>query len=678
MTEAEDAEVANHSTKGFQFTRVDEETAEQIAEFLRLLEEGVWEKAFKGYADLRTATRGRLTPIGDQGRYLPVHRLMAERLESIPTPGRAAFRQYFDAYAAELLAGVENHAEPGSYEQFRLARELFDWFALTSSGPRAGELLGDLCYERGRYLEAAESWGRVLSLHPGSRPEASLQARRALALLRAGDQAGAERLYEGLTQRYGGLTDPAVRLGGQDVGVTRYLREQFARHHEAHAQRLAQGPATVRADHAPAALPQPGTEPGWVFTIVTPAVAKRMQATPANHWGYVNSMQSLIPPVAVDDQRVYGHWMGSVFALDLRSGKLLWQTLAFNLAAQAVRPRNEHHNNHDDYRIALTDDAVLVVDAAPSDRSGMYILTAYDKQTGRALWDTAGSLYERSVCGEPLLHDGQLYITTRPRNLASGRLLLHQLDPATGEVGWSIALGDMDLQQSPYAMVSPSIQPVLRATDRHVLVLTNNGGLLAVDAVAGEVSWAFKLESPAHLEDGENFIHARAPDQGTMPDTAPGGLLVRGTTIYFKESLSRRAYALDLDDQAARWTRRIDSLYAELAGASDDRLVLTANGVDLLGTDGEFTHALDANNIGMPSSNVLVGQDAVYLLTNGQVVRAAMKPPYARATFQSRHLHDNEGGRLYAADGLLICVSKTGLVAYPTPTQTVQTQDNTP
>lgn len=677
--EADPAEPSpNEAVKGFGFSQVPEETAEQIAQFQAHLDEGAWEKAFKGFSELRENTRGRLTRVAGSGRFVPVGRLVADRVEAMPAEGRETFRLYFDAYAAELLAQVEQHPQPGSYEQFRLARELFDWFALTSSGARAGELAGDLCFERGRYLEAAECWERALRLHPGSRPEAWVQARRALALMRAGQVDAAMSIREGLAQRYTPANEPTVRLGGQDLAVTRFLNDEFDQLRADPANRPATDAHAQHAAHAPIALPEEGTDPRWAFTIVSPAIAKRIANPQNNRRGYVDSLMVMTPPIALDERRVYGHWMGSVFALDLSTGKLQWQTLPFNLAVNTASERGSFHNNQNDYRIALTDDAVLVVDAAPSDRTGLFVLTAYDKQTGRILWDSTASLYDRSVCGQPLYHNGQVYLTTRPRNQGSGQLVLHELDAGTGQPQWSAQLGEMDLQQSPYALTGQSIQPVLHATDRHVMVLTNNGALVAVDCAAGEVSWGLELVAPAHLESDEPFIRARLPDQNTIPNTTPGGVVQIGQTLYLKESLSRRAYAIDLDTQAVRWTKQVDSLFAELGGEIDGRLVLISNGLELLNTDGKNNRTLDANNFGMPGANVLAGTDALYLLTNGQIVRASIKPPYEVQGFSNRYLFNNEGGRLYAAKGLIICVSKSGLVAYPTPTRSAAADNLNP
>ena len=669
------ADDAIDQVRGFRFTQVDEDTAKLIDEFLAKLDEEAWEEAFKEYASLRDATRGQLTPVGDTGRYLPVQGLMAQRLAGLSAEGRAAFRLYFDAYAAERLAEVENHPEPGSYEQFKLARELFDWFGLTASGPRAGELLADMCFERGRFLEAASCWERVLTLHPGSRPEPAIQARRALALLRAGEVQAAQQLREGLAQRYGSANEQVVQLGGRRVSVNAFLAEHFGPGNPGAGDADAALAQDRPPAYAPIALPQPGTAPQWAYHIVTPAVAKKAQGSDQrHHWSPISTIQGLIPPIVIDHERVYGHWMGSVFALDLKSGKMLWQSQPVNQAVE-IRARSQRggYGTRDDYRIAQTDQCVLVVDASPMAGFGVFVLTAYDKRTGRVLWDTGSTLYDRGVCGQPLVHDGAIYVTTRPRDAAAGQLMLHRLDPTTGEAGWGVALGELDLQQSPYSGLSQSIQPVLEATERHVLVLTNNGGLLAVDAGAGEVSWAFRLSPPAHLEVDEPFIHARVPDQATMPDTTPGGMVVRGRTLYLKESLSRELYAIDLHDQRVVWTKRVGSIYAELDGAIHDQLVLVSNGVDLRGMDGQSGRELETNNIGAPGSNALAGEDALYLLTNGQIVRASTKPPYAVTRFQHDRLYHNEGGRLYAASGLLICASKSGLVAYPTPTRTVST-----
>ncbi|MEM9019761.1 MAG: PQQ-binding-like beta-propeller repeat protein [Planctomycetota bacterium] len=655
--------------KGIRFHQVQEDTAEQLAGMLALLESGAWEKAFKQYNELRSQTEGRLTPVGGEGLYLPVRQLIAERVETMPAPGREAFRLYFDAYAAQLLAAVENHPQPGSYEQFRLAQELFDWFALTDSGPRAGELLADLCYERGRFARAAACWERVLKLHPNRRSEAAIQSRRFTALLRAGNLNEAKKLQDGLRQRYGGDNEPILQLGGERLALTRYLQQQMDQHQRGGDR----APANNNPpSHMPLALPERGSEPRWVCDIVTASLSKLVQNnSDRRNWNSIDAMIRFIPPVACDERCVYGLWMGSVFAVDLQTGKILWNTVNFSDAVLSINDRKRFYSDINAYRIALSSQCVLVVDAAPIDGGGAFTLTAYDKTTGAMRWDSAATLYDRTVCGEPLVHDNRVYLTTRPRNSASGELRLHCVDPNTGEADWSASLGDVDKLASPYSIISGSIQPVLHATDQEILVLTNHGGLVAVDRSAGEVTWAFELIAPAHLEADEPLVRARVPDRDSLSDASPGGLIQVGSTIYLKESMSRKAYAIDVDTLSLVWSRPIQSLYAELDGIIDDRLILIANNVELLGLDGESRRTLSTNNIGKPGSNALVGRDALYLLTNGRIVQVATQHPYATQVFREDDMYSNEGGRLIAAEGLLICVSRSGLVAYPAKTQAV-------
>lgn len=669
--------LAFESEVGFRFNRVDKDTEKLLKEFFEALDAGVWEKAYKGYDALREPTQDRLGPAGTDGRFEPVNHLIRQRIGQLPEQGRSAFRLYFDAMAAELLAKIEQHPYPGSAAQLRQAEELYSWFLLTSSGPRACDLLGDLYFEQGRFLEAADCWATLLAAHPGTRPELVMQSKRCLALWRAGESAAARAIAEGLTERFG---DQPIRLAGEQQTVKQYFSALLDPAGAA-AQANASAPVATEHRYLPTALPEPGTAPQWCFTILNDANAKRIELASSGRRNYIynNSLAGLIPPVATDDQRLYGHWMGSVFALDLRTGKVLWRTMPFPSAVESIGYRNRYNSNADDYRIALTQRHVLILDAVVTDRSGSFTLTAYDKQTGKPAWDAAEVLDDRSICGEPLVDGPSVYLTSRPRNATAGELHLHRLNAANGELIWSAPLGELDLRVSPYTALSQTIQPVLATHERLIFVLTNNGGLLAVEPVLGQVQWARKLDAPAHLRVEDPLVIARVPDEGSMPEARPGGLYIVDSTLYAKESLSQQMYAMHPQTGELAWQRRVDSLYAELAGADDDELVLISQDIEVHRTDdggNERGRTLGANKIGPPASNFIVTDQTLYMLANGQVQAVPMDRPRNATAFTSPHLVPNEGGKLVTAPGLLICVTRKGLAAFPVPTQDAVVSSN--
>ena len=347
-----------------------------------------------------------------------------------------------------------------------------------------------------------------------------MQSKRCLALWRAGEVQAARAMAQGLTERF---PDQPIRLAGQQQTTPHYFAALLD---PAASPAPASDAGLAGAEHRdlPTALPEPGTAPQWCFTVLNEANAKRIElATSSRRSYYNNSLSGQIPPVATDDQRVYGHWMGSVFALDLRTGKVLWRTVPFPTAIESITYRNQYNSNAHDYRIALTQRHVLVLDAVLTDRSGSYALTAYDKETGKPAWDASGALPDRSICGQPLVEGGSVYLTSRPRNTTAGELQLHRLNATNGKLIWSAPLGELDLRVSPYTALSQSIQPVLTIHERLIYVLTNNGGLLAVEPVLGQVQWARKLDAPAHLRvDDPLIIARRAGPRACCPRPARG------------------------------------------------------------------------------------------------------------------------------------------------------------
>ncbi|MBI4605019.1 MAG: hypothetical protein HY721_23910, partial [Planctomycetes bacterium] len=93
-------------------------------------------------------------------RFLPVEEVAAHLHSSLRGEALEAYRELYDGLGASLLAEHRERDDPARLE--RAARNLF-W---TSSGDDAAEILGDSCFERGAYAEAARWWRRILSEHP--------------------------------------------------------------------------------------------------------------------------------------------------------------------------------------------------------------------------------------------------------------------------------------------------------------------------------------------------------------------------------------------------------------------------------------------------------------------------------------------------------------------------------
>ena len=58
-----------------------------------------------------------------------------------------------------------------------------------------------------------------------------------------------------------------------------------------------------------------------------------------------NSLSSVVPAVTIDGSKLFANYLGHIFALDLKSGKLLWRTarsIISNDCDAAERPHDRY------------------------------------------------------------------------------------------------------------------------------------------------------------------------------------------------------------------------------------------------------------------------------------------------------------------------------------------------
>lgn len=669
---------------GFQVQRGDhrEEIDDAINAFHGHLDNGEWEKAFRQLIALTESTRHIMAPMGETSIYRPIRRSIQERLRSLPLEGRRAFQQFYDAQAREMLSKARDHDQPGSDEQVRLAREVYELFLLTSSGDAAADLLGNLYFERGEFEQAQACWLAILEHHPGtSLPELDLQFRRVVAMHRAGLAHEAHALAEQVALRFAGRE---VAFAGGQVDVAQALRELLGAAPDAQAD--AASGATV-----PAGLPGEGELPLWQMTFANDATAERLQNATGQRYYGPTDLRLLIPPTAADDRAVYAHWHGVAFAMDLATGKLLWRTGQFNEAPATLTQRmSSATGTPRGYKIALTEQLVLVQSSTrngggqPFDR---FHLTAYDKETGERAWDSASmpQWHGHSFCGQPLVTRGQAYVITHPvggvaqEGQPSGNarsLTLHRIDATTGRRLWSLPLGDADVQANPYIQFVWMPQPTLLLDGRTLFVLTNNGALMAVDTGAGEVAWAARLHAPEGIGDQNprNMYNIQPPSANAQ---GAGAMFIRAGVLYAKEARSPRVYAFNPPDAEVLWERAVPA-DAELIGVDADNLYVMAPAVRAYPLNAEGRMAWNNNQVGGPAiGSGLLADDTLYLMGGNKLRALSLENGDPAGSYPSRYLRGN-GGQLLMVGDKLICVTQRDITCFQVPSQPAPRNPTTP
>ncbi|MEL6703411.1 MAG: PQQ-binding-like beta-propeller repeat protein [Bacteroidota bacterium] len=195
----------------------------------------------------------------------------------------------------------------------------------------------------------------------------------------------------------------------------------------------------------------------------------------------------------VGDTLVAASLLGTIRALDVRTGAVQWELASDSVQAEHASP-------------VLLDAATVAV----VDDQGR--ISAHSLTDGSPRW-TAD--LEVPVYATPAVADGLLLVpTTRGQFVA--------LDAATGQRRWT------------YAAATPTTRLTSPATDRRTLFVgTSDGTIAALDVQTGDVRWT-------HTEDG---VIAAAPHLAG--------------DVLFVGSLRKRVFALDAATGTVRWQTEI-------------------------------------------------------------------------------------------------------------------------
>jgi len=656
-------------TPGFMLPMANRDVQSQINDFNQHLERQDWGSAFRVLSELGDSQLQAMVPVGDNGEHVAVKEQLQRQLLSLPPAGQRAFRQYFDGQAREMFARVQNHPLPGSDEQLMLTQAIVDRLLASSVGGQAAILLGDLYFERGIFNRAEQCWALALEHGMVTGQDATmLQAKRVLALQRAGDQAGATTLLSQLQARFDRVE---LAIGGEEVDALAVL-----------AQTLEQGTQdTSNADGTTLAgpvLPQENATPSWNMQFLNQRNVVRMNTSDENRYyrNYApNYMVKFVPEAVADEQHVYFQWLGAVFALDRDKGRIAWHVGSVQQAAEQVQ--NRRMNNTGDirnYHIAVSRDALLVTSAPIENQADRFILTAYDKQTGRPMWNsTAANGWSVpgpgdrqsgvSMLGEVLVTDAGAYCVVRP-NQAS-ECFLRRFDPATGVVEWTLPLGSGDAIGIANTEIRRMPQPRLVMGDLLLYVLTNNGALIAVDPAAAEIRWALRTQPPVGV--GENNNYYEDPNAGnTNNPNGADGLILRNGVLYAKEHNARTLYAVNPDNGQVNWSLANLRQDARLVGVDDEHIYLMHNNLETYRNGGDrrqLWHTRNVAGAGEQGAAMVVGDQILWM--NDQRLNLIQAENGSQAgNYGSSNLLGANGGRLYLFDDLLVCLSTTDITAF--------------
>jgi len=634
------------------------EVKEAIDDFDRFGRRGAWERALKALYTISEDQSHRFID-GEKGFIIPVARKRRLVLAALPAAGRAAYRLFYDADAKKLFN------EASGPNELKILERIHSAYFNTSIGDNAADRLGDLYFELGRYDRAADCWLDILRERTDTDLSPALLAvKAALALHAAHRQSELDQIRADHTHRY---ADDKVTLGGQTAAapvlLDRLLKDQ--------------GPSIV-AEAATASSSETGValadqiEPVWQMRFGD-TVEAGMTPAELTQWES-NALSAAVPVVSVDGSKLFVNYLSYLFALDLKSGKMLWRSAAFHHVEIPAMQNAAQFADTSRYAIIASGENVwtLARDIKDGNFQAPFILACHRAENGEVIWQSKdlSDYAQLDLNGPPILAAGRIFIpATGPGDPRQGQGGMQQLvlavQPHDGKVIWKSEVGTLR-QDNRFMWYNnggqSNAQPRLVYRAGAIFVETHQGVFARLDADSGAPDWGFAYQTDAVM--GQNrffFWNGNMPAMEPTPAASPP--LSSGETFLLKGLQSSRLNALDPNRMKLVWDRAI-SKGSRLLAADDHTVYL--GGAELSAIDLQTRKLLWATRVpgGCATAQVLVRKDAIWQSTPRGIVELDPKSGQVRRIFRGKDL-GSVGGDLMLSDQYLLAVSNRTISAYP-------------
>ena len=294
-----------------------------------------------------------------------------------------------------------------------------------------------------------------------------------------------------------------------------------------------------------------------------------------------NTISVAVPAVAIEGSTLYVNYVGHVFALDLKSGKLLWRSASFhNLEVLAMQ---QHVRFLDVSRIAIlaAGEHVWCLDRDLKNQNffSPFQLTCRRADSGEVVWKSSdlSDYAPFDLVGQPLLADGKLFITAKtganPQMQRQGQpqQLVLAIQPHDGKLLWKTEVGVFRQGRQFYYYGygnESSPQPRLIYRSGSVYVDTHIGVLARLDADSGALDWGYGYKTDP-FKSGYRFYYYRNQE----PTSASSPPLQSGEAFLIKGVQSERLYAIEPNRMKVLWERPITKT-SRLLGVSEHTLFL--------------------------------------------------------------------------------------------------------
>lgn len=561
-------------------------------------------------------------------------------LREMPSEAIETYRRRYEPLAAQRLAAAR--ARDDLTELLEIVRT----YPLTLAATEAAQAAGDLAFDQGETALAARIWERLLlDLAPGpQRTAALIEISRAWTLAGQPESAATSVSELSTLTQTSPIEYEGKLLAPPATGDATWLNKVFGPVAPLVPQRTNDwhmgGGHPRRWGHGP--LVSPLQRDSWVYPLIDQYdVFSRKPGDEAEerHQKFETMLRNLetkylrnaalkITPMLVgsplvDGETVLVQGLGSVKALDARTGQLKWSGVVKDDTFLYFAERNYDDSNERLVDIFLAQRTWLNQTGASLASDGRQVysisgtgmvgvqrpnlfmpnrgqptrneltppsdnrLITYDIQSGRLKWEVGGPSVAVQVdengpltgeskrlagaffMGAPLPVDGQLFILAEHR----GQIRLFSLSPETGETDWSLPLLNPD---SPIAFdetrrmygLSPSYAGGL------LICPTGEGVVVAIDPLLRRVAWIHQYQPRSVIMNDRVMLmmrfQPRSRNESGLPmdsmlrarrwfDVSP--VLIAGR-ILLPAPESNQLYCLDMETGKPLWSlERKDGLF---------------------------------------------------------------------------------------------------------------------
>lgn len=624
------------------------EVREAFADFERFQRRGAWERAFKAIANITPEQAKRFID-GENGFIISVATKRRNILSALGPEGRAAYQLYHDAEAKKLFEeAVQSSVALAKLEQ------VFSAEFVTSVGDNAGDRLGDLYFEQGRFDRAADCWLAVLREHPDTDlAPAQVAVKAAWALVRAGRRGEFDKLREEIADRY---ADEQVTIGGQSQTAGELVAK------------LAGDLASPKAEKS-SEVPRPevhlteGTEPAWQMRFAA-AVEAGMTPSELQQWES-NPLRNAVPNIAIDQGKMFVNYVGFFFAIDIQTGKLLWRSEPFHQLDNTARQSYARYADPMEYEIIAGAGRLWCLSRKLTEPyTSPFRMTCHLADSGDVVWSSSDlSDYSKlDLVGRPLFVGDRLFVAAKSKESQPQQLVL-AIRPHDGKLLWQTEVGKFRSgnRYYYYSYREKEAQPRF-AYEKGTLFLETHQGILArLDADSGELSWGLGYQTAKTESSSGIFFFGyeeQAPESQAISD------VVRlDETLLVKGMKSKRLIALAPGEQKVLWERPISSGTRVLAA---DQRTLYLGGDELGALDLRTRELIWATRLPGDSKTgkVLVLPGGIWQFTPRGIFEVDPQTGRVRNIFRGHDL-GAAAGSLHLTDQLLISVSNQSITAYP-------------